>query len=161
MDLILWRHAEAEDVEHEGDDLERELTKKGERQARRVARWLDQHLGDSTRIWSSPAVRAERTAAALGRSYKLRDELHPQAAADDVLALIGWSDELGLPQRNPLLIVGHQPWLGDIACRLLGCRDSAGMFIRKGAVWWLRARKHDEVAHATLFAALPPDLASH
>ena len=41
MDLILWRHAEAE----EGDnDLARELTPKGEKQAARVAEWLLQRL---------------------------------------------------------------------------------------------------------------------
>lgn len=163
MDLILWRHAEADDAAHDGDDpnvdLERDLTRKGERQARRVARWLDQHLGDTTRIWSSPAVRAQRTASALGRPYKVRDELHPQAAADDVLALMGWTEERGLPQRKPLLIVGHQPWLGNVASRLLGCH-APGLTIRKGTAWWLRARADDEAAHVTLFAALPPDLAS-
>ena len=40
MDLILWRHAEAGD--HLADpiaDLERPLSPKGERQARRVADW--------------------------------------------------------------------------------------------------------------------------
>ena len=33
MDLILWRHAEAEDARAGQDDLERALTPKGERQA--------------------------------------------------------------------------------------------------------------------------------
>ena len=51
MDLILWRHAEAEDVRHGGSDLDRGLTAKGERQAKRMACWLDQHLPDSTRIF--------------------------------------------------------------------------------------------------------------
>ena len=160
MDLILWRHAEAEAAEHEGDDLERDLTRKGQRQARRVARWLDQHLGDGVRIWSSPAVRAERTVVALGRPYKVRDELSPLAVAGDVLALIGWNEAQGLPQRHPLLIVGHQPWLGEVASCLLGCGAGTGMVIRKGAAWWLRSLADDERAYATLYAVLHPDLAA-
>ena len=37
MELILWRHAEAEDAE---PDLTRNLTSKGNRQAALMARWL-------------------------------------------------------------------------------------------------------------------------
>ncbi|MEO7547467.1 MAG: histidine phosphatase family protein, partial [Ramlibacter sp.] len=40
MDLILWRHAEAEDAPEGGDDLDRALTSRGEKQAARVAAWL-------------------------------------------------------------------------------------------------------------------------
>jgi len=57
MDLILWRHAEASELEGAGDDLERALTPKGERQAQRMAEWLNQRLAHSTRILVSPAVR--------------------------------------------------------------------------------------------------------
>ena len=38
MDLILWRHAEAEVAAEGADDLSRKLTKKGERQAAREVR---------------------------------------------------------------------------------------------------------------------------
>ena len=56
MDLILWRHAEAGDpLADPIADLERPLSTKGERQARRVADWLNQFLPDSTRVLTSPA----------------------------------------------------------------------------------------------------------
>ena len=42
MDLIFWRHAEAENRREGQDDLERALTHKGERQAQRMAAWLNQ-----------------------------------------------------------------------------------------------------------------------
>jgi phosphohistidine phosphatase len=45
MDLILWRHAEAEEG---GPDLERKLTPKGRKQAKRVAAWLLQRLPASS-----------------------------------------------------------------------------------------------------------------
>ena len=41
MDLILWRHAEAQDPEDGMDDLARALTRRGEKQAARMAAWLE------------------------------------------------------------------------------------------------------------------------
>ena len=57
MDLILWRHAEAQLIKPGQDDIDRALTPKGERQAARMAQWLNQRLAESTRILVSPAVR--------------------------------------------------------------------------------------------------------
>ena len=86
MDLILWRHAEAEDLEETdeggGGDLSRRLTAKGEKQAARMAAWLDRQLPDGVRIWCSPAVRTEQTVIALGRKYRVRNELRPEASPD-------------------------------------------------------------------------------
>ena len=62
MDLILWRHCEAEPGE---PDLGRRLTSKGVKQAERMAAWLDSHLPDTCRILVSPADRAQQTALAL------------------------------------------------------------------------------------------------
>ena len=77
MDLILWRHAEAEDwlagdsqtgmSNQTGQDLDRSLTQRGEKQAARMAIWLDRQLPEGTRILVSPARRCEQTALALGR----------------------------------------------------------------------------------------------
>ena len=50
MDLILWRHAEAEDVEDGSEDLARALTPRGEKQAARMAAWLDRQLPEGLRI---------------------------------------------------------------------------------------------------------------
>jgi len=77
MDLILWRHAEAIDLDLVGDDLLRSLTSKGEKQATRMGSWLDRQLPDGAKIWSSPATRTEQTAAALGRKYKVHASLAP------------------------------------------------------------------------------------
>ena len=93
MDLILWRHAEAELAMEGRDDMFRQLTAKGERQATRMAVWLDRHLPEGTRVLVSPARRTDQTAQALGRKYKLRDELAPHAQASDVLSLLKWSPE--------------------------------------------------------------------
>ena len=57
MDLILWRHADAEDVGSQGDAA-RNLTKKGRKQAERIAEWLRPRLEGDWRILCSPAARA-------------------------------------------------------------------------------------------------------
>ena len=69
MDLILWRHAEAEDGVPDGA---RALTKKGLKQAAAIAAWLKPRLPDATRILVSPATRAQQTAAALGIAVRDR-----------------------------------------------------------------------------------------
>jgi hypothetical protein len=77
MDLIFWRHAEADDWTEGCDDLQRSLTSRGEKQAKRMAAWLDRQLPEGTRIVCSPARRCEQTALALGRKFKMRSELGP------------------------------------------------------------------------------------
>ena len=135
MDLILWRHAEAEEPGADTDDLARTLTRRGEKQAARMAAWLDRQLPEGTRILASPAQRTVQTAQALGRKYRLQDELRPGAPADALLQLAGWPDA-----RAPVLIVGHQPALGQVVARLLGMAEPECP-VKKGAVWWLRNRE--------------------
>eukprot|EP01030_Chromulinospumella_sphaerica_P020859 gene20859-20783_t len=50
-------------------DLERALTGKGQKQARRMGQWLDAQLPDSCKVLVSPAIRTLQTADALGRKY--------------------------------------------------------------------------------------------
>lgn len=137
MDLILWRHAEAEDAAEGQDDMKRSLTSRGEKQAARVAAWLDRQLPEGTRILSSPARRCEQTVLALGRKYKTRNELAPEATAADILEAAQWPTA-----RQAVLIVGHQPVLGEVIAQLLKL-SQGGCAIRKGAVWWLRTRERD------------------
>ena len=137
MDLILWRHAEAQLLKEGQDDLQRPLTPKGERQAARMAEWLNHRLAQSTRVLVSPAVRTQQTAKALDRSFKTVAGLQPGADVSALLQAARWPDG-----GEPVLIVGHQPTLGLLAARLLAGVDQAWP-IRKGAVWWLRRRERN------------------
>ena len=155
MDLILWRHAEAEDWP-EGDpqggsDLERSLTARGEKQAARMANWLDRQLPEGARIFVSPARRCEQTALALGRKYKLKDELAPDSAPALVLEAAQWPNA-----RQPMVIVGHQPVLGEVIAQLLGLKHDSCP-VRKGAVWWLRTRERDGHQQTVVVAVQSPD----
>ena len=150
MDLILWRHAEAEPGE---PDLGRRLTAKGIQQAERMAEWLDRHLPATTRILSSPADRAQQTAQALKRKFKVVDDLVPGATVSAVLDAAGWPDA-----REAVLVVGHQPTLGQAAAWLLS-GEAVEWGIKKGAIWWLTNRARGERSAATVLrAAISPDL---
>lgn len=159
MDLILWRHAEAEVAEAGGDDLSRPLTKKGERQASRMAAWLDRHLPEGTRVLVSPSERTQQTVAPLGRKFKLRDELVPDTTVEDVLTLLKWHPETGPQSKGPVLLVGHQPYLGQLIARLLGM-DEQICSVRKGGVWWLRTRMRDGQLQTVLLTVAVPDFIS-
>lgn len=134
MDLVLWRHAEAHDAQQGDDDLQRALTKRGEKQAAKAARWLDQRLPDGVRVLSSPALRALQTVQALERKHKLCAQLAPGRSVAELLALARWPDG-----KSTVLVVGHQPTLGQTIAQLLGLGESE-CAVKKGAIWWLRSR---------------------
>jgi phosphohistidine phosphatase len=152
MDLILWRHAEAEDEEEGGDDLKRSLTGRGEKQAARMAAWLDRQLPEGARILCSPARRCEQTVLTLGRKYKVRQELAPGATAADLLELAQWPSA-----KQAVLLVGHQPELGATIAQLLNFKHDSCP-VRKGAVWWLRTRERDGHEQTVLVAVQSPDV---
>ena len=86
MDLILWRHAEALDADEAHEDIDRALTARGERQAARMATWLNQHLPATTRVLVSPARRCQQTAAALERKFKSVAALGPDGNVPGLLS---------------------------------------------------------------------------
>lgn len=156
MDLIFWRHAEAqalpEDDVRVSSDLARVLTARGEKQAARMAVWLDRQLPESTRILVSPARRCEQTASVLGRKFKIREELAPGASPAQLLELVQWPTN-----KWPVLLIGHQPALGQTVAQLLGIQES-GCTLRKGAVWWLRSREREGQSEAFVLGVQCPAL---
>jgi phosphohistidine phosphatase len=152
MDIILWRHAEAVDWQEGCDDLDRVLTARGYKQAIRMAEWLDRQLPESTRIFSSPARRCEDTVFRLDRKYKLSKDLLPESNADDILTSIQWP-----MSKGTVLLVGHQPMIGQIIAQSLGLKDGA-CAVRKGSVWWLRNRERDGQRQTVLVAVQSVDM---
>ncbi|MBV8502462.1 MAG: histidine phosphatase family protein [Paucibacter sp.] len=151
MDLILWRHAEAELLREGGSDLDRVLTAKGERQAQRMAHWLNHRMAATTRVLVSPAERTRATAHALGREFRTAPTLGPEASPHALLEAARWPRS-----AEPVLIVGHQPTLGLLAARLL-CGEEQPWAIKKGAVWWLRTRQREGHQEVVLVAVQGPD----
>jgi phosphohistidine phosphatase len=144
MNLILWRHADAEDGVPGKPDDGRQLTAKGEKQARRMAGWLGKRLPGDARVIASPAQRAQQTARAYARDIETRREIGTQADARAVLKASGWPEGEGT-----VIVVGHQPTLGQAAALALTGK-AAEWSIRKGAVWWLESRDGDVVTRAVI-----------
>ncbi len=152
MDLILWRHAEAHEAAPGEDDMSRSLTPRGERQAIRMAQWLERQLPEGTRILCSPAKRTEQTAMALGRKYKLSSAITPQSTADMLLAAVQWPTS-----KNTVLVIGHQPTLGEAISLVLGFQKPE-CSVKKGSVWWLRSRLRHEGDQSILVTVQAPDM---
>ena len=148
MDLILWRHAEAEDT---SPDMERKLTGRGRKQASRMADWLNPRLPPDIRVLASPATRAWQTAQALGRYYDLVPALEPGASAADLLGVADWPDSV-----HPVLIVGHQPTLGQVAMQLLA-NQQGDLPVKKAGIWWFTSRERAGELQVVLRAVAGPD----
>jgi phosphohistidine phosphatase len=128
------------------------LTSRGEKQAFRMAAWLDRQLPESTRILASPARRTEQTVAALQRKFKIASELAPGCSVEQLLALVQWPDAKGC-----VLVVGHQPTLGQVIAQLMGL-SATECAVKKGSVWWLRSRSRDTQAQTVLVTVQSPEV---
>ena len=134
MDLILWRHADAGTNPTNQGDLGRPLSKKGIKQAKKMAKWLDKELPKDTRIIVSPAVRTEETVKpleALGRKYEVLEALEPTKNVAALLKAANWPDS-----KVPVLVVGHQPTLGKVVAQLV-VKKNIELHVKKGAIWWI------------------------
>lgn len=145
IDLLLWRHADAEDGI---PDAGRALTKKGLNQAKRVAAWLKPRLPGDCIILVSPARRAQQTAAALDLPYSTEKSVGVHANVADIIAAADWP-----LRRGAVIVIGHQPTLGQVAAQLLA-GEPAGWSIKKGALWWITNR----AGETNLRAVVSPDL---
>ena len=135
MQLILWRHAEAEDIAPDHSDSNRRLTERGRKQALKMGAWLHNHLPADARILVSPALRTRQTAEGLGRKFELEPRLFTDAAVTAHLEAAGWPDDCG-DSGKTILLIGHQPTLGELAAQLM-CGQPLPWSVKKGAVWWL------------------------
>jgi phosphohistidine phosphatase len=141
MNLILWRHADAED---RVPDEARALTAKGEKQARRMAKWLKKHLPEDPRVLASPAKRAQQTAQAFAKRFETSRAIGTAAGPESVLEAAGWPDGDGV-----VVVVGHQPTLGQAAALAL-TGEPREWSLKKGAVWWIESNDGDAVTRAVL-----------
>jgi phosphohistidine phosphatase len=156
MDLILWRHAEAEDGDGRMPDAKRRLTARGEKQAKKMAAWLNTHLPQNTTVLVSPTERTQQTAHALGRPFEIEPGIGIGADCADLLAAAGWPDAK-ISRGGALVLVGHQPTLGRLAALLLSGTEADWAF-KKGAVWWFSRRTREGDDQIVLRAVMGPDL---
>lgn len=149
MDLILWRHAQAEDLTGSmQSDNDRKLTAKGQKQAAKMALWLNSVLPSDCTILVSPSQRTMQTAQALGRRFNIVSAIGTGSNADQILAASHWPHA-----SETVLVIGHQPLLGQVVSKLIP--EIQDVNIRKGNVWWISYKAGEGVF---LKAVMTPDL---
>ena len=152
MDLILWRHAEAEDSGAGTPDAKRRLTARGDKQAHDMAKWLKPRLPKKTKILVSPTVRTQQTAHVLALPFEVEPRIDVGADAADLIAAANWPEHSGA-----VLLVGHQPALGRLAALLLAGTE-ADWSVKKGSVWWLSKRSREGRDQTVLRAVINPEM---
>lgn len=159
--LVLWRHAEAEAQSESGLDTDRMLTRRGRKDAAKIATWLNEHLPKNTTILCSPAKRCLETVATLQQRNKSRHEVKVVdfLSVDSTVSAIA-KQVCNENSKQTILLVGHQPNLGSLIAQLLTMKEGE-LVVKKGAVWWLRQRYLPNLAGGTtqtyLFAVQHPD----
>jgi phosphohistidine phosphatase len=134
MELILWRHAEAEDTA--SSDLARQLTTRGRKHAQTVAKWLRQRLPPDATILASPTARTVQTVETLTDQYRTEELIAPGGTLEALLEAVKWPEGIA----STVVVVGHQPTLGQVAARLV-TGHSGEWTIKKGGLWWLAGRE--------------------
>ena len=102
-------------------------------------------------------MRCQQTAKALGLPFETDKRLGTDSDVSTLLAAVNWpeggKDAKG---NNAVLVVGHQPTLGQTAALLLS-GEEAYWSIKKGALWWFSNRTRQGESQTVLRAVTPPD----
>jgi phosphohistidine phosphatase len=150
VDLILWRHAEAKEVDGPIADSDRELTERGIKHAEHMAEWLRRQRLPKVAVLSSPTKRALQTAQSLGLPVKIKTQLGVGAGTMDLLSAADWPDHSGA-----IILVSHQPALGRLASLLLAGTE-ADWTIKKAGIWWFTNRVRQDETQTILRAVHNP-----
>ena len=153
MDLLLWRHAHAHDALSGQSDMDRALSRKGEKQASAMASWLNERLPADTLILCSPAKRTLQTVAFLNRAYQVCDDIAPDGNASALLNAVDWPHA-----KHAVLVVAHQPFLAETVAQLLHLNLERPMSFRKGGLWWIRHQVKEACSDVQLVCVQNPEV---
>ena len=155
-ELILLRHAEAVPIETTGDDQQRGLSERGEREAQAAGRWLAAHGVRPRRVLCSPTRRTEETArlalAAMtdAPSPQLATEIY-DASPGELLALLDQHGDSGT-----VMLVGHNPGIERLVALLVEGRSDEFRGMPPGALAVLHLDGALEPGNARLDAFWSP-----
>jgi phosphohistidine phosphatase len=159
-EFYIMRHglAETREVTTVLDDAKRPLTPEGREKLRVIASGLAKVGMEVDWIVSSPLVRAVQTAEIVADELDsnppldLCDALKPGGSPEALITFLAKR-----ANRRRVLVVGHEPDLGELAARLIGAGRNANVPFKKGGccliefsifppkspgrlVWWLPPR---------------------
>jgi phosphohistidine phosphatase len=125
MELYILRHGEAEPRATGRPDEDRALTDRGKRQVKAILRQARKELNVDL-VLASPLRRARETAELVPGPLRITEALMPDTAPPAL-----WK-ELREEPAESLILVGHQPQLGQFIAFLLGA--SVEVDLKKGAL---------------------------
>ncbi|MFA6449270.1 MAG: phosphohistidine phosphatase SixA [bacterium] len=134
MNIYLLRHGQAEPAAEGKTDAERALTPEGEKTIRDILPGLKKMVEQVEYSLTSPAARAVRTATILAEYYKcvdfleIKNELGGSGGEASVGAYLN-----KLIGKDHVVVVGHEPYLSDLAKYLCGNPDGA-LNLKKGGM---------------------------
>ena len=159
MDIYLIRHADAFRLGERGatTDEERPLTEQGEAQARRVGAGLERRGVRPAVVLTSPLVRARQTADLVASQWLAATppvqnlkELTPGSKRRKLARALG---DLA---KDSVILVGHQPDLGEWAAWLIGSKK-AQLDLAKAGVAHIDCEGAPDKGKGTLRWLVPPE----
>ena len=154
-ELYLIRHADAGDPEAwTGSDDVRPLSGKGEKQAKRLGRFLAELGFRPDAVITSPKTRARQTAEIVADSLGVEIAIDERLAGGvDVVAIEAILFDAGEPERP--VLVGHDPDLSELTSWIAGAGPIA---LKKGSLVRIDTIRPISQASGTLRWLVPPDL---
>ncbi len=136
MRLYLVRHAEAVATGAKGaaTDAARFLTTQGKKSARDAAKALKVLGVRPAEIWTSPLIRARETTDLLAGKFSPAPPIHQVNALGCPGDFEVLRKRLQEAECEELVLVGHQPFLGECAQYWLAGRAHPGMRLAKSSV---------------------------
>jgi len=135
-ELYLVRHARAAERGSEyPDDSQRPLVEKGHAQAKMLAKVFEVLDVTLDRLFSSPYIRAAQTAEPLSACLKQgRRVQYLEALADDTYTQLLYDLKESLEVKDEVIaLVGHEPYLSELASLLLTDAQSLDTAFKKAA----------------------------
>jgi phosphohistidine phosphatase len=161
MKLYIVRHAIAVPRGTPGiEDDDRNLTEEGIAKMERAAAGLCGLGYIPELVLSSPLIRATQTAEILlrafgkGIEFKITEALAPSGTRQELYR------EIRLHEKNlqSLMLVGHQPSLGEIACEIVFGSPEHFIELKKGGACAIELESTRGVPKGNLVALLPPSI---
>jgi len=135
-ELILLRHAHADDAEPDQDDIARVLSVRGDGEADAAGHWLRQHGAAPDRVLCSPAARTretcERVLSIVGYTDVRTDARIYEATPGTLIRVLDEHRD-----AESVLLVGHNPGLESLAALLSEGASDSGRGMPPAATVWL------------------------
>ncbi|MCY4321535.1 MAG: hypothetical protein OXC37_03905 [Bdellovibrionaceae bacterium] len=155
MNLLIIRHAIAEEISQTGKDKDRALSSKGRNHFDQFCRHLSFLNLNFDLLLESHLLRANQTSDIFCKYFSVQnreksDKLDPSGKVESFLS------DLSLYNLNSIAIVGHQPFLSHFINICLTENEKPFIILKRGAMAFLEFPLAVQASSAQLKALLDP-----